>query len=140
MRIYIGTSGFSYAPWRGSFYPEKLPAAQMLAYYAERLDAVEINKTFYRMPAADMLAKWAGDAGGVPVRPKSRGASRTSAVTDVGARWRASPRPRAPWAAAWAPCCSSCRRPEEDLPRLQRSSPAAPAAARRRRVPPRVVD
>jgi uncharacterized protein YecE (DUF72 family) len=61
MRIYIGTSGFSYAPWRGSFYPEKLPAAKMLAYYAERLDAVEINNTFYRMPAPDMLAKWAAE-------------------------------------------------------------------------------
>jgi uncharacterized protein YecE (DUF72 family) len=61
MRIHIGTSGFSYAPWRGSFYPEKLPAAKMLAYYAERLDAVEINNTFYRMPAPDMLAKWAAE-------------------------------------------------------------------------------
>jgi uncharacterized protein YecE (DUF72 family) len=60
MRIFIGTSGFSYAPWRGSFYPEKLPAAKMLAYYAERLDAVEINNTFYRMPTAEALAKWAG--------------------------------------------------------------------------------
>jgi len=61
MRIYIGTSGFSYAPWRGSFYPEKLPAAKMLAYYAERLDAVEINNTFYRMPAPEMLEKWAAE-------------------------------------------------------------------------------
>jgi uncharacterized protein YecE (DUF72 family) len=61
MRIYIGTSGFSYAPWRGSFYPEKLPAAKMLSYYAERLDAVEINNTFYRMPAPDQLAKWAAE-------------------------------------------------------------------------------
>ncbi|HVX94774.1 MAG TPA: DUF72 domain-containing protein [Polyangia bacterium] len=59
MRIYIGTSGFSYAPWRGSFYPEKLPAAKMLAYYAERLDTVEINNTFYRMPAPAQLEKWA---------------------------------------------------------------------------------
>ena len=61
MRIYIGTSGFSYAPWRGSFYPEKLPATKMLAYYAERLDAVEINNTFYRMPAPEMLGKWAAE-------------------------------------------------------------------------------
>jgi uncharacterized protein YecE (DUF72 family) len=61
MRIYIGTSGFSYAPWRGSFYPEKLPATKMLAYYAERLDAVEINNTFYRMPSPDMLGKWAAE-------------------------------------------------------------------------------
>jgi uncharacterized protein YecE (DUF72 family) len=61
MRIYIGTSGFSYAPWRGSFYPEKLPATKMLAYYAERLDAVEINNTFYRMPSPEMLGKWAAE-------------------------------------------------------------------------------
>jgi uncharacterized protein YecE (DUF72 family) len=61
MRVHIGTSGFSYAPWKGSFYPEKLPAAKMLAYYAERLDAVEINNTFYRMPTTDALAKWAGE-------------------------------------------------------------------------------
>lgn len=61
MRIYIGTSGFSYAPWRGSFYPEKLPAAKMLAYYAERLDAVEINNTFYRMPAPAQLEKWGAE-------------------------------------------------------------------------------
>jgi uncharacterized protein YecE (DUF72 family) len=61
MRIYIGTSGFSYPPWRGSFYPEKLPTTKMLSYYAERLDAVEINNTFYRMPAPDMLGKWAAE-------------------------------------------------------------------------------
>jgi uncharacterized protein YecE (DUF72 family) len=61
MRTFIGTSGFSYAPWRGSFYPEKLPAGRMLSYYAERLDAVEINNTFYRMPSADALAKWAAE-------------------------------------------------------------------------------
>jgi uncharacterized protein YecE (DUF72 family) len=61
MRVFIGTSGFSYAPWRGSFYPEKLPATKMLAYYAERLDAVEINNTFYRMPAPEMLGKWAAE-------------------------------------------------------------------------------
>jgi uncharacterized protein YecE (DUF72 family) len=61
MRVFIGTSGFSYGPWRGTFYPEKLPAAKMLAYYAERLDTVEINNTFYRMPAPEMLAKWAAE-------------------------------------------------------------------------------
>jgi uncharacterized protein YecE (DUF72 family) len=61
LRVFVGTSGFSYPPWRGSFYPEKLPAAKMLAYYAERLDAVEINNTFYRMPAPEMLGKWAAE-------------------------------------------------------------------------------
>ena len=59
MQILVGTSGFSYAPWRGSFYPEKLPQGSMLAYYAERLPAVEINNTFYHMPTADMLRGWA---------------------------------------------------------------------------------
>jgi uncharacterized protein YecE (DUF72 family) len=57
----IGTSGFSYAPWRGSFYPEKLPESRMLSYYSERLGAVEINNTFYRMPGAETLRKWAAE-------------------------------------------------------------------------------
>lgn len=59
MTIYTGTSGFSYKEWKGSFYPEKLPAGDMLAYYAQRLPAVEINNTFYRMPKQEILAGWA---------------------------------------------------------------------------------
>jgi uncharacterized protein YecE (DUF72 family) len=58
MRLFVGTSGFSYKEWKGSFYPEDLPAADMLRYYAERLSAVEINNTFYRMPKAPMLSQW----------------------------------------------------------------------------------
>ncbi|MGB8931756.1 MAG: DUF72 domain-containing protein [Anaeromyxobacteraceae bacterium] len=58
MRILAGTSGFSYAAWRGSFYPPKLPASRMLATYATRLPAVEINVTFYRTPQAKTLAAW----------------------------------------------------------------------------------
>jgi len=54
----VGTSGFSYPAWRGPFYPEKLPAAGMLAFYAGAFPAVEINNTFYRMPAPKMLASW----------------------------------------------------------------------------------
>jgi uncharacterized protein YecE (DUF72 family) len=61
VHLLVGTSGYSYAPWKGSFYPEKLPAAKMLAYYAERLPAVEINNTFYRMPNADLLGRWAAE-------------------------------------------------------------------------------
>jgi uncharacterized protein YecE (DUF72 family) len=61
MRIRVGTSGFSYKEWKGAFYPEKLPAAKMLAFYAERFDAVEINNTFYRMPKPSALAGWAKD-------------------------------------------------------------------------------
>ncbi|MGE5277739.1 MAG: DUF72 domain-containing protein [Acidobacteriota bacterium] len=60
MRLFVGTSGFSYKEWKGSFYPEDLPASEMLRSYAARLSAVEINNTFYRMPRAETLAKWAG--------------------------------------------------------------------------------
>jgi uncharacterized protein YecE (DUF72 family) len=61
MQILTGTSGFSYPAWRGTFYPEKLPEAKMLGFYAEQLAAVEINNTFYRMPSAEILARWAAD-------------------------------------------------------------------------------
>ena len=59
MQVFAGTSGFSYAPWKGSFYPEKLPNKQMLSFYATQLPAVEINNSFYRMPKAADLAAWA---------------------------------------------------------------------------------
>lgn len=59
MRVLPGTSGFSYKEWKGSFYPEDLPASEMLRHYASRLPAVEINNTFYRMPRAALLASWA---------------------------------------------------------------------------------
>ena len=59
MEIYVGTSGYSYAEWKGSFYPEDLSAKRMLSYYGERLNAVEINNTFYRLPNASVLEGWA---------------------------------------------------------------------------------
>jgi uncharacterized protein YecE (DUF72 family) len=60
-RLSVGTSGFSYKEWLGRFYPEKLPGDRMLAYYAQHFDTVEINNTFYRMPAEAMLARWAAE-------------------------------------------------------------------------------
>ena len=60
MIVRTGTSGFSYKQWKGDFYPEDLPNDQMLSYYGEQLPAVEINNTFYRMPKASVLQKWAG--------------------------------------------------------------------------------
>ena len=60
MKLSVGTSGYSYKAWKGSFYPEKLPAAEMLRFYSERLGAVEINNTFYRLPRASVLDTWAG--------------------------------------------------------------------------------
>jgi len=58
-RVFVGTSGYNYPEWRGSFYPEKFSTDKMLAYYAERFSTVEINYTFYRMPNEKLLAGWA---------------------------------------------------------------------------------
>jgi uncharacterized protein YecE (DUF72 family) len=59
MNLYVGTSGYSYKEWKGSFYPKDLPAQEMLRYYGERFRTVEINNTFYRMPKAAVLEGWA---------------------------------------------------------------------------------
>jgi uncharacterized protein YecE (DUF72 family) len=59
MRYLIGTSGYNYPEWRGTFYPEKFPTNKMLAYYAERFNTVEVNYTFYRMPTETLLDGWA---------------------------------------------------------------------------------
>ena len=58
-RVLVGTSGYNYPEWRGTFYPEKFSTSKMLAYYAERFPTVEINYTFYRMPTEKLLAGWA---------------------------------------------------------------------------------
>jgi uncharacterized protein YecE (DUF72 family) len=58
VNVRVGTSGYNYAEWKGTFYPAKLPAAQMLEYYAQRLTTVEVNYTFYRMPNAKTVAGW----------------------------------------------------------------------------------
>lgn len=61
MNLYVGTSGYAYKEWKGSFYPKDLPAKAMLRYYGERFRSVEINNTFYRMPTASVLETWAAD-------------------------------------------------------------------------------
>jgi len=58
MRLCVGTSGYNFPEWRGTFYPPKLPTAKWLEYYASRLGTVEINYTFYRMPTAKVVAGW----------------------------------------------------------------------------------
>jgi uncharacterized protein YecE (DUF72 family) len=60
--VHVGTSGYSYPEWRGTFYPERFPASQMLPYYAERFSTVELNNTFYRMPTAKTIAGWDRDS------------------------------------------------------------------------------
>ncbi|HEY3452881.1 MAG TPA: DUF72 domain-containing protein [Myxococcales bacterium] len=61
MRIAVGTSGFSYVPWRGRFYPADLPAEEMLGFYARQFDTVELNNTFYRLPSRARLSAWASE-------------------------------------------------------------------------------
>ncbi len=58
-KLWAGASGYAYKEWQGSFYPEKIEAEAMLAWYAERLPSVEINNTFYRMPKLEVLQRWA---------------------------------------------------------------------------------
>lgn len=58
-RVWIGTSGYNYPEWRGTFYPEKMKPADMLPFYAAAFDSVEINYTFYRMPNAKTIDGWA---------------------------------------------------------------------------------
>lgn len=59
VRVHVGTSGFSYKEWKGSFYPEDLSEKKMLSFYGTKLETVEINASFYRMPAAKTVADWA---------------------------------------------------------------------------------
>jgi uncharacterized protein YecE (DUF72 family) len=58
VNVLVGTSGFSYDEWTGVFYPEDLKPADRLRYYAQRFRTVEVNNTFYRMPKAEVLARW----------------------------------------------------------------------------------
>ena len=55
---HVGTSGWHYKHWIGTFYPPKTPASKMLAYYYERFDSVELNNTFYRLPTQKGLENW----------------------------------------------------------------------------------
>jgi uncharacterized protein YecE (DUF72 family) len=65
MNVRVGTSGWNYTEWRGSFYPRDMKPAGMLAYYSEWFSAVEVNNTFYRMPTAKVVEGWAAT---VPAR------------------------------------------------------------------------
>ena len=57
--LFAGASGYAFAAWKGSFYPDAIAADAMLAHYAARLQTVEINNTFYRLPRTSVLAQWA---------------------------------------------------------------------------------
>ena len=59
--LYAGTSGFAYPSWKPEFYPEKLPSKKFLNYYSSRLNAVEVNYTFRRLPSQATLENWANE-------------------------------------------------------------------------------
>jgi uncharacterized protein YecE (DUF72 family) len=59
--LYAGTSGFAYASWKPEFYPDKLPSKKFLSYYSSRLNAVEVNYTFRRLPSVSTLEKWVAE-------------------------------------------------------------------------------
>jgi uncharacterized protein YecE (DUF72 family) len=61
MRVHVGTSGYNYTEWRGTFYPDDLPAKEMFGYYSKIFRTVEINYTFYRMPTNRILTNWAAE-------------------------------------------------------------------------------
>ena len=60
--VFVGTSGYNYPEWKGTFYPEDLAASKMFAFYAERFRTVEINYTFYRMPTVKAVTAWRDQA------------------------------------------------------------------------------
>jgi uncharacterized protein YecE (DUF72 family) len=59
--IRVGIGGWDYDPWRGTFYPDKLPKAKQLAHAASRLTAIEINATFYKLQKPELFERWAAD-------------------------------------------------------------------------------
>ena len=61
--VRVGTSGYAYPEWKGTFYPKDLPASRFLAHYASVFDTVELNNTYYRLPGESAVASWAA---GVP--------------------------------------------------------------------------
>jgi uncharacterized protein YecE (DUF72 family) len=86
VNVRVGTSGYSYKPWKGPFYPAELPDAQMLRFYAERFPTVEINNTFYRMPSREVLVRWAEETppGFVFVLKASRRITHEKRLAEVG--------------------------------------------------------
>jgi len=86
VRVLAGTSGYSYKEWKGSFYPEGLPASGMLRSYAERLPTVEINNTFYQLPNMTTLSRWTEEvpAGFVFVLKASRRMTHEQKLKDSG--------------------------------------------------------
>ncbi len=63
MKFFVGVSGFSYASWKGNFYPKGLKSEDFLSFYSGKLNSVEINSSFYAPPSAAMVKSWASRTG-----------------------------------------------------------------------------
>jgi uncharacterized protein YecE (DUF72 family) len=61
--VFVGVSGFSYASWKGHFYPKEAKNEDFLSYYSKLLNSVEINSSFYAPPTSAMIKSWSGKAG-----------------------------------------------------------------------------
>jgi uncharacterized protein YecE (DUF72 family) len=70
--VRIGTSGWIYKHWRGLFYPERLPVKRWFSYYSRAFDTVEVNNTFYRLPAPGVFAEWRDQAPRASCTPSRR--------------------------------------------------------------------
>src|SRR4030081_1470950 len=111
MAIWVGTSGYNYPEWKGSFYPQKLPTAQMLPYYAERFSTVEINYSFYRMPTEKILAGWSRETPAnfkLTLKAPKR-ITHDARLRDCAQALNHFCRSPIHWARSSARCCSSCR-------------------------------
>ena len=143
--ILVGTSGYNYPEWKGSFYPPDLPAAKMLPYYADRFSTVEINYTFYRMPTAEAGHRLGGAGSRSTFRFTLKAPKRIThdrRLRDVADPVRGVLRGgRGARAASWARCCFSCRRTSRKISRSSTTFSASlpPRVCARVRVPPRVV-
>ena len=91
-KLFAGTSGFAYAQWKPAFYPKDVPQKKFLEYYARRLNSVEINYTFRRLPAASTTTGGRGMHIYVPVEPVYT-YEQTRSFAEVLARWLAAERP-----------------------------------------------
>jgi uncharacterized protein YecE (DUF72 family) len=58
MNLFVGTSGYSYKQWKGHFYPEDISDKEFLKFYGTKLNSVEINNTFYRLPNESVMRNW----------------------------------------------------------------------------------
>src|SRR5258708_1783648 len=103
MATWVGTSGYNYPEWKGSFYPETLPATKMLPYYAERFPTVKINYRFYRTPTAKILEGWSRaprERFKLPLRAQ-KGITHDARFRDCADRVRYFGEPAAPLAKKW---------------------------------------